>query len=220
MSTDQENFNGTPPLTELVEEAPVTRASYLANTFAESFFERFAEAELADEKKFLLDVAQLDRWMVEHNLMPDNVDENDELAQRGKAMIRNTVRRTINRAAAYGNVMGSPFSIEVYEPGRLYEVRLLEYFAEKLPAEFAERTLKFIVNKGTNWGHITAYMHSEAVEKRLQNAPDVRTRFLGTESSIRLTFRNITAQLENLNEEMNSTYREARRLVAAAAKTG
>jgi hypothetical protein len=219
-TTDDEVNDGSddvPPLHELVEEAPVTRASYLANAFMESFFDRFAEAELADEKKFLLDVSQFDMWMIEQNLMPNDISE-DHIAQRGKASVRNMARRTINRAAAFGKSVWPPFSIEVYEPGKLYDVRLLEYFVDKLPNDLARRALGYMMNKGTYWSQMSAYMHSEAVQKRLKAAPHVMMRFHGAEGQVRLTFKNVADQLHNLNEEMTATYREARRLMAIEAQ--
>ena len=215
MTIDDGNFNGShvEPLHELIETSRVTQAATMANTFMESYFPQFADAELKADKMFLLNVDQFDGWLAEQGYMePPAADEpKDSLAANGRSLRRNYIRRTINSAAAYGKTVWPPFSIEVRRAGRIYEVRLLDYYADRIPIELAEKMKRYIVNKTTHWGHISAFMHEEKTQKK---APEAVLRFIGVERMIDLTLRNTVQQLQNLNDEVLATHKEARLMIA------
>lgn len=215
MTTDDDDFNGSDvePLHELVEEAPVTRAATLANAFMEGFFHKFAEAELKDDKKFLLSLDQFDTWLIDRGDMPaPSDDDEDSLAADGRSARRNYLRRMINRAAAFGKTVWPPFSIEVHTVGKIYEVRLLDYYADKIPTELTASMKRYLVNKTTHWGQISAFMHEEKTRKK---APEAVLRFYGIERMIDLTLKNAVQQLQNLNEEVQSAHKEARLMIAS-----
>lgn len=202
---------------EQTEEASVTREAFLARAFMEEFSERFTEAELTGDQAFVISAPyEFDKWLVKMALLPPAADDNEQIVMRGRNILRQEVRKIINRGAEFGKTIWPPFSIQINKKGVSYEVRLMNKHLEKMPTDLALKTKTYLTNHLSHWSRISNLMHTENVRKY---APEQFMAFVGIERMVDMTMKNMVSVLGNLNEEMIAAARDTHQFLARLPDT-
>lgn len=118
----------------------LTRGATLAQRFYDDHQDAFAKAIRAvdvAEKFFVLDVRDLDAWLVEQGQLDapaDSYDSNTK-ERRGVTLLRNTARQRINAAALRSDTFPA-YAIGPNKQGKL-RVRHIALYAQEAPSEIA-----------------------------------------------------------------------------------
>jgi hypothetical protein len=206
-----EDQDEEPSIHETVDAPSITRAAVLANKFVDDFFDGFAQAENAEDKKFLLPAPVFLEWVTKQGLMRDGSgEEDDKVVARGRGAVSQDVRQKINSAAEFGKGVWPPYKIAVNKQGALYEVRLLENHIAQLPGDLGKHVLRYVDRKLAYCRKTSEFMHSEKVQKY---APLARVRYGASERLLAVHLRNLVAGTNEVVKEMLESDREAQQLM-------